>query len=224
MKINIITIFPNQIKAFIKEGIFRIAQERSSVEILVHDLRSWTSDKHRTVDDRPYGGGAGMVMKVEPIYRALTELKSSSSKVILVTPKGIPLKQEKLKMIAREKDQDLIVLCGHYEGIDNRVHEHLVDEEISIGDYVLSGGELPALVLVDGIIRLIPGVLGNSESAKDESFENFLLEYPQYTRPETFNGWKVPEVLLQGDHAKIDRWRHKRARSLTAKSRPDLSK
>ncbi|MCB9790979.1 tRNA (guanosine(37)-N1)-methyltransferase TrmD [Candidatus Nomurabacteria bacterium] len=222
MKIDIITIFPDQIKSFILEGIFRIAQERSSVEINVHNLRKWATDKHKTVDDRPYGGGAGMVMKVEPIYNALSELKTENTKVVLMTPKGSPLKQETLKRFVKKPSVNLIIMCGHYEGVDYRVHEYLIDEEISIGDYVLSGGELPALVLVDGIIRLIPGVLGNSESSKEESFENSLLEYPQYTRPEIFNDWGVPKVLLKGNHREIDKWRSNRARSITRKTRPEL--
>ena len=201
MKIDILTIFPDQVGAFLKEGIFRIAQEKG-VEIKIHDLRDWADDKHRTVDDTPFGGGAGMVMKPEPIFAAVEELRSRGIKVVVTTPRGERLNQQRLEDFAAESDH-YIIICGHYEGIDERVHEHLADIEISIGDYVLSGGELPALVLVDGIVRLLPGVLGNRSSLEDESFTDGKLEYPQYTRPAKFREWEVPEILLSGDHKRI---------------------
>lgn len=205
MNIDIITIFPKQIQNFISEGIFRIASTKDT-QINVHDLRKWTTDKHKSVDDRPFGGGAGMVMKIEPIYKSLKEIKTKDSFTILTSPKGKKLTSSHSKNLA-QKDH-LIIICGHYEGVDERVREHLVDEEISIGDYVLSGGELPALVIIDSVVRHIPGVLGNPNSLSEESFEEGIdVEYPQYTRPADFRGWKVPEVLVSGDHSKIKKWR-----------------
>ncbi len=205
MKIDIITIFPDQVRAFISGGIFNRAKD-AGVKLNVHDLRNWTDDKHRTVDDRPFGGGPGMVMKVEPIYKAVEELKTDSTHVIITTPRGENLDSSKSKEIA--KREDILIICGHYEGVDERVHQHLADEGISIGNYVLSGGELPALVIVDSVLRHVPGVLGNPESLLEESCEKDMeKEYPQYTRPENFQGWKVPEVLLSGDHEKIEKWR-----------------
>lgn len=221
MKFDIITIFPEQIEHFIQYGIFRIAQN-NGVEIKVHDLRKWTDDNHKTVDDRPYGGGAGMVMKIEPVYKALKEIKTKSAKVIAMVPHGIRLDQQMLRGLSAESDADYILLCGHYEGFDQRILDNLVDYEISVGDYVLSGGELPTLTLIDGIIRLLPGVLGNESSSVDESFENNLLEYPHYTRPEKFNGWSVPETLLTGNHKEIEIWRRDQSLIRTRKNRPDL--
>ncbi|MDD3474992.1 MAG: tRNA (guanosine(37)-N1)-methyltransferase TrmD, partial [Candidatus Dojkabacteria bacterium] len=210
MKFDIITIFPNVIQEYINTGILRIAQEKKLVEIDVHDLRKWTEDKHRTVDDTPYGGGPGMVMKIEPIYKAIQELKKEDSVVCITTPKGDKLTQSKLKELSEEKNTHYIIICGRYEGVDQRVHENLVNYEFSIGEYILSGGELPALVFVDGITRLIPGVLGNEESLDSESFNNGSdLDFPQYTKPEDFNGWKVPDVLLSGNHKDIKDWRNK---------------
>lgn len=207
MKVDIITIFPAQVSSFTSEGIFRIAKD-SGVDIKVHDLRAWTTDKHKTVDDRPFGGGAGMVMKVEPIYKAVNDLKKENSLVLLTSPKGKRFNSKYAKSLS--KKDHLIIICGHYEGVDERVRKHLVDQEISIGDYVLSGGELPALVIVDAILRHVSGILGNPESLKEESFERDMKsEYPQYTRPEEFHGWKVPDVLLSGDHKKIENWRKK---------------
>ncbi len=210
MKFDIITIFPNVIQEYINTGVLRIAQEKELVEINVHDLRKWTDDKHRTVDDTPYGGGPGMVLKIEPIFKALEELKKENSIVCITTPKGEKLTQKKVQQLSDNKDSHYIIICGRYEGVDQRVHEHLVDFEFSIGNYVLSGGELPALVLVDSITRLIPGVLGNEKSLESESFSNEKeFDYPQYTKPENFNSWKVPDVLLSGNHEEIKKWREK---------------
>jgi tRNA (guanine37-N1)-methyltransferase len=206
-KFDIITIFPKTIEEYINTGIIRIAKEKGLVEINVHDLRKWTTDKHKTVDDTPYGGGPGMIMKIEPIYNAIKELKKENTLVAITTPKGAQLKQKKLVEFSKEKDLHMIILCGRYEGFDQRIHDHLVDYEFSIGGYVLSGGELPALVLIDGITRLIPGVLGNELSLEEETFNDNSLEYPQYTKPEDFNGWKVPDVLLSGNHKEIERYR-----------------
>lgn len=200
------------------ESILKRAQAKGLAEIRVHNLRDWTSDAHRSADDKPFGGGAGMVMKVEPVYEALEEL-SGKSKVILLTPQGKRLEQGLVKRLAKEKR--LVLICGHYEGVDERIRE-LADEEISIGDYVLTCGELPALVLIDSVVRLIPGVLGDDESAKFESFENGMLEYPQYTRPAVFKGKSVPQVLLSGNHKNIEDWRKREALKRTRERRPDL--
>ena len=208
-KFEIITIFPKTIEEYINTGIVRIAREKGLVEINVYDLRKWTTDKHKTVDDTPYGGGPGMIMKVEPIYNAIKELKKENTIVAITTPKGEQLKQKKLVEFSKEKDLHMIILCGRYEGFDQRIHDNLVDYEFSTGEYVLSGGELPALVLVDGITRLIPGVLGNESSLDVETFNDNSLEYPQYTKPEEFNGWRVPDVLLSGNHKEIENFRKK---------------
>ena len=207
IKFDIITIFPNIIEEYINTGIVRIAREKKLVEITAHDLRKWTKDKHKTVDDTPYGGGPGMIMKVEPIYQAIKELKKENTIVAITTPKGEQLKQKKLVEFSSNKDLHMIILCGRYEGFDQRIHDYLVDYEFSIGEYVLSGGELPSLILIDGVTRLIPGVLGNEFSLDEETFNDNSLEYPQYTKPEEFNDWKVPEVLLSGNHKEIDNFR-----------------
>ena len=206
---DIVTIFPNSIEGYINSSIVKRAQEKELVKINIHDLRKWTKDKHSTVDDSPYGGGPGMLMKVEPVFNALRELRTENSKVIITTPKGKKLTQDTLVDFAKDLDAHYIILCGHYEGFDQRIHDYLVDYEFSIGDYVLSGGEIPALVFVDGITRLIPGVLGNEESLINESFTNNVLDFPQYTKPADFNGWKVPDVLLSGNHKEIKEWRDK---------------
>ncbi len=208
-KFDIVTIFPKIIEEYINTGIVRIAREKDLVQIDVHDLRKWTDDNHKTVDDTPYGGGPGMIMKVEPIYKALKDLKKENTIVAITTPKGERLIQKKLVEFSRTDDLHMIILCGRYEGFDQRIHDHLVDYEFSVGEYILSGGELPALTLVDGIARLIPGVLGNEQSLDDETFNDDMLEYPQYTKPEVFNNWKVPEVLLSGNHKKIKDFRKK---------------
>lgn len=222
MRFDVITIFPDIIKPFVNESILKRAQSKGKVKIQVHDLRDYTDDKHRKVDDRPFGGGPGMVMTCQPIFDAVKKIKGRRKvKVILMSPGGVPLSQKISRRLAKEK-KDIILLCGHYEGIDERVREKLVDETISIGDYVLTGGELPALVLVDSVTRLIPGVLGREESLIHESFENNLLDFPQYTRPANFRGAKVPNVLISGHHADIEKWRHEQSLLLTKKFRPDL--
>ena len=210
MKIDVVTIFPEPIEKFFSYGIFKRAEGRS-VTMRAHDLRTWATDKHKTVDDRPFGGGPGMVMKVEPMYNAVEELKSKESYVLLTSPRGEKLSSKIAKELAEK--QHLIFLCGHYEGVDERVRDNIVDMDISIGDYVLSGGELPVLVVIDALLRHVPGVLGNPDSLVEESFESGLkTEYPQYTRPERFNGWDVPDLLLSGDHEKVRQWREDQAR------------
>lgn len=209
IKFDILTIFPESISAYINSSIVKRAQEKELVEIVVHNLRDWSTDKHSTVDDTPYGGGPGMVMKVEPVFNALNDLRKENSKVFMTTPKGEKLVQNKLVQLSKDKNAHYIVLCGHYEGFDQRIHDYLIDYEFSIGEYVLSGGEIPALVLIDGITRLIPGVLGNKESLLAESFTNDVLDFPQYTKPSEFNDWKVPDVLLSGNHKEIKEWRDK---------------
>ena len=224
MRIDIITIFPNMFEPVLNESIIKRAQEKKKVEIAVHNLRDYTLDKHRKVDDRPFGGGPGMVMNPEPVFRAVEaiklQVKSPKSKVILLCPQGKRLDQKIAGRLAKEKH--LILICGRYEGIDERVREYIVDEEISIGDYVLTGGELPAMVLVDSVVRLIPGVLGDKNSLNFESFAGNLLEYPQYTRPASFRGLRVPAILLSGNHTKIQSWKKKQALERTKRKRPDL--
>lgn len=208
MKFDIVTIFPNVINEYINSGIVRIAQEKNIVEINVHDLRKWTVDIHKTVDDTPYGGGPGIVMKIEPIYKALEDLRTKDSIVCITTPKGEKLKQSKVRELSQSKNTHYIILCGRYEGVDQRVHDNLVDFEFSIGEYILSGGELAALVLVDSITRLLPGVLGNKESLESETFNSDNeFDFPQYTKPAEFNDLKVPEILLSGNHKQINDWR-----------------
>ncbi|MCM8770520.1 MAG: tRNA (guanosine(37)-N1)-methyltransferase TrmD [Candidatus Omnitrophica bacterium] len=228
MRIDVITIFPNMFKAVLNESIIKRAQAKNKVKIIIHNLRDYTLDKHRKVDDRPFGGGAGMVMSPEPIFRAVEaiqarcRIKGKGLRIILLTPQGKQLDQKLAKRLSRYKN--LILICGHYEGIDERVRQYLVDEEISIGDYVLTGGELPAMVLIDSVVRLIPGVLGKRKSLKSESFEGNLLEYPQYTRPANFRGMHVPPILLSGNHPAIEVWRKKAALKRTKERRPDLFK
>jgi tRNA (guanine37-N1)-methyltransferase len=206
MKIDILTIFPEMFEGPFGDSIIKRAKEKGLVEIVIHNLRDWSSDKRRTVDSSPYGGGAGMVMRVEVIDRAVEALKKEGTRVILLDTKGSIFKQQKAKELSL--GAHLILIAGHYEGIDHRVHEHIADEVISIGEFVLTGGELPAMVVVDSIVRLIPGVLGNEASLSEESYEEEgKIEYPQYTRPEEYKGWKVPEILLSGDHKKIGEWR-----------------
>jgi len=225
-RIDIITIFPKMFAPVLNESMIKRAQSNGKVKINIHDLRDYTSSKHRKVDDRPFGGGSGMVICAQPIFSAVTHIKSKiknqKSKIILLCPQGKKLDQKVAKRLARYKH--LILICGHYEGVDERVRQNLVDEEISIGDYVLTGGELPAMVLVDTVVRLIPGVLGDKNSLNFESFEGNLLEYPQYTRPADFRGQKVPAVLLSGNHKKIEEWRTREAVKRTLKRRPDLLK
>ena len=220
MRIDVLTLFPDMFKPVLSESILKRAQEKGLVEINLHYLRKWTEDKRGTVDDRPFGGGPGMVLKLEPIYKALQELQGEDSFVILMGPQGKRLEQRLAIELASKSH--LIIISGHYEGVDERVRENLIDMEVSIGDYILTCGELPAMVLIDCVVRLIPGVLGNEYANEFESFQNYLLEYPQYTRPAEFNNWRVPEVLLSGDHKKIERWRYAMAIKRTKKLRPDL--
>jgi len=214
MQIQILTIFPHMFDSVFNESIIKRAVNSKKVEIKIFDLRKWTKDKHKSVDAKPYGGGAGMVMMIEPIYQALEEIDPKHEAVrILFSAKGAGIMQEKVRELSKEKN--LILICGHYEDVDHRVFEHLVDERISLGNFVLTGGEIPAMALVDAVVRLIPGVLGNEQSNKDESFsdeESKILEYPQYTRPEIFKTkegkeLKVPEILLSGNHEKVRKWR-----------------
>jgi tRNA (guanine37-N1)-methyltransferase len=222
MRIDVVTIFPSLLAGAFEHSIINRARDQGIVDIQVHDLRDFTDDRHRTVDDYPYGGGAGMVMKPEPWFRAVESLRvqGNPGRAILLTPQGKRLNQS---LVQRQAMEDrLIILCGRYEGVDERVREHLVDEEVSIGDYVLSGGEPAAAVLVDAVVRLQPGALGSSESTVEESFADGLLEYPQYTRPAEFRGWRVPRILLSGDHGAVDRWRRERQIERTRARRPDL--
>jgi len=223
MRIDIITIFPEMFGPILNESIIKRAQAKKKVVIHVHDLRPYTEDKHSKVDDRPFGGGPGMVMMAQPIYAAIKKIKGRrKARVILLCPTGKTLTQEVAKSYAKERN--LIFICGHYEGVDDRLQDLVIDETLSIGDYVLTGGELPAMVVVDSIVRLLPGVLGASESLMDESFENNLLDFPQYTRPANFRGKKVPDVLLSGNHAAIKVWRNEQSLKRTGKMRPDLIK
>lgn len=220
MKIDILTLFPEFFDGLLSYSIIGRAVENNIVSINSTNIRDFSNDKHKRVDDYPFGGGPGMVMKVEPIYNAINSVKSQDSKVIYLSPQGKRLTQEIVNNLSKE--EHLILLCGHYEGIDNRIVENYIHEEISIGDYVLTGGEIPAMVLIDAITRLLPGVLSSEESYVDESHYNGLLEYPQYTRPREFNGLKVPEILLSGDHKKIEQWRRYEALKSTYLKRPDL--
>jgi tRNA (guanine37-N1)-methyltransferase len=226
MKIDILTLFPPLFEAPFSYGIFKRAIDNGLVSLNVRNIRDYTHDKHHTADDSPYGGGAGMVLKPGPIFEAVEAIKAGSRNeegelpVILLTPQGRLFNQQVAQELAQQ--QHLVFICGHYEGEDERVREHLATDEISIGDYVLTGGELPAMVVVDAVLRLIPGVLGSEESAREESHAGGLLEYPQYTRPEDFRGWKVPEVLLSGDHARIARWRREQIIRRTLERRPEL--
>ena len=202
------------------ESIIKRARETGLLDLRIHNLRDYTHDRHKTVDDRPFGGGPGMLLKPEPIFEAVEDVARANTRVILLSPSGRPFSQA----IARELAQcsDLLLVTGHYEGFDERIREQLADDELSIGDYVLTNGALPAMVVVDAVTRLLPGVLGDDESATEESFSNGLLEYPQYTRPAEFRGMKVPEVLLSGNHAEIAKWRAEQARLRTKERRPDL--
>lgn len=230
LRVDIITIFPDYFREVLEYGIIRRARAASLVEIKAHDLRSWTSDKHKVVDDRPFGGGDGMVLKPEPIFAAVESLTGarrradvpSGKRVVLLSPQGKPFTQPMAAEFAQSRQ--LVLICGRYEGVDERVAEALVTDEISIGDYVLSGGEPAALVVVDAVVRLIPGALGSETSATTESFSEGLLDYPHYTRPPDFEGMRVPEVLLTGHHAEIERWRQQAARDKTRRNRPDLLK
>jgi tRNA (guanine37-N1)-methyltransferase len=225
LRIDVITIFPGLFEAFVGESFVGIARRSGALEVRVHDLRSWTTDRHRTVDDAPYGGGPGMVMKPEPLVAAIEAVagvkgEAGRGQVILLSPQGETLDQPRVAQWASAAH--LVLVCGRYEGVDQRVIDLAVDEEISIGDYVLSGGEVPAMVVIEAVARLLPGVLGNPDSAGSESFEHGLLEGPQYTRPAVFRGQAVPEVLLSGNHGAVERWRAEQALETTRRRRPDL--
>jgi tRNA (guanine37-N1)-methyltransferase len=234
MRFDLLTIFPEFFTGPFDFGMIKRARQQGLIEIAVHDLRSFTSDKHQVIDDRPFGGGDGMVMKPEPIFRAVETLlveqgsgeEPMSTAVVLLSPQGRLFKQAEAACFARGYSR-IILICGRYEGVDERVVEHLVTDEISIGDYVLTGGEIPAMVIVDAVARLIPGVLGSEASAEHDSFStgsSGLLDHPHYTRPADFRGWRVPDVLISGHHAEVERWRRQAALDKTLKQRPDLLK
>src|ERR1700745_2051437 len=209
MQIDILTLFPEICRAPLSDSMMKRARENGIVDLRIHNLRDWTTDKHHIVDDAPFGGGQGMVMKPDPIFAAVEDLRNQASRVVLMSPAGRRLDQQTATQLSQELH--LIIICRHYEGVDHRVIEHLVDLEISIGDYVLTNGAIAAVVLVDAIVRLLPGALGHEQSAADDSFSAGLLEAPHYTRPAEFRGWKVPDVLLSGNHAEIAAWRKKQA-------------
>ena len=219
MKIDILTLFPEMFKGVFDESIIKRAVSDGKVEINLHNFRDYTLDPHGKVDDTPYGGGAGMVLACQPIFDCVEAIKTEESKVILLTPSGTPYKQKMAYQLSNEKH--LIIICGHYEGFDERIRT-LADYEISIGDYVLTGGEIPSMVLVDSIVRLIPGVINERSHIEDSFNENYLLDYPTYTKPRVFRGMEVPEVLTSGDHAKINEWRYNKAIEITKEVRPDL--
>ena len=223
MKFDIVTIFPVMIEAGLAEGVVSRGVERGLLDVRVHDLRRWTTDRHRTVDDVPYGGGPGMVMKAEPLMRAVEDIRATRGvpdSVVLLSPQGRTFTQAQAERLTRF--DHIVLLCGRYEGMDERVRDVVATEEISIGDYVLSGGELPALVIVDAVARLVPGVVGDAGSVAAESFARGLLDYPHFTRPAEFRGWTVPEVLISGHHARIEHWRRREALRRTLRHRPDL--
>ena len=220
MQIDILTLFPPMGEGFLGESMLRLAREKGLAEIRMRNVRDWAPGKHHVTDEPPYGGGAGMVLKVEPIALALDELRRPESRVILLSAQGAPFDQAAARRLSAEKH--LVMISGHYEGVDQRVADHLVDEEISIGDYILTNGTLAALVVADAVVRLLPGVLGDAQSAADESFSHGLLEYPHYTRPAEFRGWTVPDILLGGNHGAIEKWRREQAAERTRSRRPDL--
>ncbi len=228
MRIDVLTLFPQMFEVPFSFGIFKRAADHGLVSVNLHNIRDYTHDRHHTVDDSPYGGGSGMVLKPEPIFEAVESIKSdihlkdkiAELPVILLTPQGRLFSQQIAQDLSRYSH--LMLVCGHYEGVDERVREHLITDEISIGDYVLTGGELPAMVVIDAIVRLLPGVLGSEASALDDSHATGLLEYPQYTRPVVYKGWQVPEVLLSGDHCRIAKWRREQVILRTLERRPEL--
>lgn len=221
MKIDILTIFPEMFDGPFGSSIIKRAKEKDLIKISIHNIRDYSNDKHNKVDDSPYGGGPGMVMKPEPFFEAFNHIGyDSTTEIILLTPQGEPFNQEMANGLS--KKDHLIFLCGHYEGIDHRVQEHFVTKEISLGDYVLTGGELPAMVITDAIVRLIPGSIGKEESYLNDSFQDGLLEHPHYTRPQELHGYKVPDVLLSGNHREIEKWRTQKSYEITLKKRPDL--
>lgn len=222
MRIDILTVVPELLHSPLNESILRRAQEAGLVEIVVHNIRDWATDRHRHVDDYPFGGEAGMVMKPEPVYRLISHLRSQRhyDEVIFTSPDGVPYDQREANRLSTL--ENIIILCGHYKGLDHRIREHMITREISIGDYVLTGGELAAAVIADSVVRLLPGAIGDGESALTDSFQDSLLAPPVYTRPAEFNGWSVPEVLLSGHDAKIEEWKEEQALERTRRLRPDL--
>ncbi|MDD5492248.1 MAG: tRNA (guanosine(37)-N1)-methyltransferase TrmD [bacterium] len=220
MKIEVVTLFPGIFKGFLEESIIRQAQKKKAVNISLMDLRQFGEGSHQTCDDSPYGGGAGMVIKCAPLFKAVKKVSRKNSQVILMSPQGKVLDQQMANRLAKKKH--LVIICGRYEGIDERARATLVDEEISIGDFVVSGGEIPAMVLMEAIVRLLPGAISKQESYEKDSFYNGLLDWPHYTRPAVYNKMKVPAVLLSGNHAAIAQWRRDQAEKITRKSRPDL--
>lgn len=226
MRFHIVTIFPDFFSGAFAHGVIARAQSAGALEIRIHNLRNWTYDRHRTVDDRPFGGGEGMLLKPQPLFEAVEAVlpaRTPRQRVVLLSAQGRPFTQAKTREFSSL--DDLLLICGRYEGVDERVAEHLADEELSLGDFVLSGGEPAAVIVVDAVARLLPGVLGNEDSARNESFseeQEGLLDCPQYTRPAEFRGWKVPEILLGGNHEQIKRWRHTASREKTQRLRPDL--
>jgi tRNA (guanine37-N1)-methyltransferase len=220
MKIDVLTLFPAMFAGPLDESIIMRARKAGLLDLKIHNLRDWTHDRHKTVDDRPFGGGPGMLLKPEPIFEAVEQLARPATKVILLSPSGRKFDQAMARQLAAETD--LLLITGHYEGFDERVRETLADDELSIGDYVLTNGALPAMVVIDAVARLLPGVLGDDESSHDESFSAGLLEYPQYTRPAEFRGMRVPDILVSGNHAEIENWRREQARLKTQAQRPDL--
>jgi tRNA (guanine37-N1)-methyltransferase len=220
MKIDVLTLFPGMFAGPLDESIIKRARESGKLELGIHNLRDWTHDRHKTVDDRPFGGGPGMVLKPEPLFEAVEALARERTKVILLSPSGRKFEQAVARELAAE--EHLLLVSGSYEGFDERVREALADDDLSIGDFVLTNGALPAMVVIDAVTRLLPGVLGDDESSKEESFSQGLLEYPHYTRPPEFRGMKVPEILLGGHHAEIAKWRHEQALKRTHERRPDL--
>ncbi|OGV57953.1 MAG: tRNA (guanosine(37)-N1)-methyltransferase TrmD [Lentisphaerae bacterium RIFOXYA12_FULL_48_11] len=220
LSIDVITIFPRMLDGFLNESMLKRAAKQGAVELRTIDLRDFTHDVHRTTDDKPYGGGPGMLMKPEPLFEAVESVMTHGARVILMTPQGKPFKQSMAVELSKEKH--LIFICGHYEGVDERVRQHLATDEISIGDYVLTNGALPAAVVIDSVVRLLPGVLGGEGATVEESFNQGYLEYPQYTRPPEYRGMKVPEILMSGNHEEIARWRKEQAVARTIKKRPDL--
>ena len=222
MKIDVLTLFPAMFAGPLDESIIMRARKSGLLDLKIHQLRDWTHDRHKTVDDKPFGGGPGMLLKPQPIFEAVESLKREGTKVILLSPSGRKFDQKIAQELAQEKD--LLLVTGHYEGFDERIREALADDELSIGDYVLTNGALPAMVVIDAVARLLPGVLGDDESSHDESFSHGLLEYPQWTRPAEFRGMKVPDVLVSGNHAEIEKWRREQAKLRTKEHRPDLLK
>ena len=220
MRVDVVTIFPEMITRALDFSIMARAREAGAVEFGVHNPRDWATDRHRMVDDAPYGGGAGMVLKPEPMTACIEAVAGPSAAVVLMTPQGEPFDQPMARRLAEAAQ--MVIICGHYEGLDERVRDSLVTHEISIGDYVLTGGELAALVMIDAVVRLLPGVLGNETSAAEDSFERGLLEHPHYTRPREFRGMRVPDTLVEGDHAQVRRWRRKMSLARTLRRRPDL--